>query len=101
MIMEMERVQFQNYWAALVRIFKDNERKYDVRHYDSELLAQTVLDYVRYTRIRQWTLFMQRRGEEYERMIEKLQEKGLELSSIMRFVEDEKLWEATLEMAVL
>ena len=97
----MERIQFQNYWAALVRIFKDNERKEDIRHYDSELLAQSVLDYVRYTRIRQWALFIQRRGEEFERMVEKLQEKDLELSAITRFVENEKLWEATLEMAVL
>jgi hypothetical protein len=99
--MIMERIQFQNYWAALVRIFKDDERKQDVRYYDSELLAQSALDYIRYTRIRQWTLFVQRRGEEFERMVEKLQEKGLALDAITRFVENEKLWEATLEMAVL
>jgi hypothetical protein len=97
----MERIQFQNYWAALVRIFKDNERKQDIRHYDSELLAQTVLDYVRYTRIRQWALFIQRRGEEFEKMVETLKNKGLDTDAIIRFVEDEKLWEATLEMAVL
>ena len=99
--MIMERIQFQNYWAALVRIFKDNERKQDIRHYDSELLAQTVLDYVRYTRIRQWALFIQRRGEEFEKMVETLKNKGLDTDAIIRFVEDEKLWEATLEMAVL
>ena len=99
--MIMERIQFQNYWAALVRIFKDNERKQDIRHYDSELLAQSVLDYVRYTRIRQWALFIQRRGEEFEKMVEVLQNKGLDTGAITRFVEDEKLWEATLEMAVL
>ena len=98
----MERLQLQNYWASLVRVFKDREhQEHDVRYYDGEQIAQTILDYVRYTKIRQWTLFIERRGEEYDRMLAFLEGKSLSLPSITRFVEDEELWKTTLEMATL
>lgn len=96
------RTQFKNYWAALVRIFQDEEHQdHGIRYYDSLRLAQNILDYVRYTRIRQWALFVERRGEEYEQMIESLVDDELSKESILRFVEQEDLWKATLEMAVL
>lgn len=94
-----ERLEKQAYWASLVRLYKDRERKYDTRYYDSEQIAQSVLDYVRYTRIRQWTLFFQRRGEEYEKMLDVLRNKELPEEATLRFVENDALWEITLEMA--
>lgn len=94
-----ERLEKQAYWASLVRLYKDRERKYDTRYYDSEQIAQSVLDYVRYTRIRQWTLFFQRRGEEYEKMLDVLRNKELPEEATLRFVENDALWETTLEMA--
>jgi len=97
----MDRLEHQAYWASLVRLYKDRERKYDTRHYDSEQIAQSILDYVRYTRIRQWTLFFQRRGEEYEKMIETLVEKDLPKDAILRFTENDALWEKTLELATM
>ena len=94
------RTQMKQYWASLVRIFKDEEHQtYGIRYYDSERLAQAILDYVRYTRIRQWALFMERRGEEYERMVESLVDDDLTKESVFRFAEQEDLWKATLEMA--
>ena len=88
-----------DYWGSLVRAFKDSEKDQGVEPRDSELLAHRVLDWIRYTRIRQWNLFQQRRGEEYERMIATLVETGFMREAIQRFGEEEELWKATLEMA--
>ena len=86
------------HWAQLVRDFKDREKAYDVEPRDSELLALAAVDHVQWTRIRQWNLFIQKRGEDFEKFIEALKRRFPE-EAIRRFVEDEELWKVLLEMA--
>lgn len=87
-----------NHWAEIVRDFKDEEKEHDIDAYETERMARDILDFIRYTRIRQWTLFIQQRGEEYEKMLATLEEKGHDLTSVRRFLENEELWKVTLEM---
>lgn len=85
-------------WAEIVRDFKDSEKDFGMEPRESEQLALKILDFIRYTRIRQWTLFVQKRGEEYDRMIQGLTEAGFLPMAIQRFVEDEVRWTATITM---
>lgn len=94
----MDRYLLQDYWASLVRNFKDSEKEHYVSGYRAELLANTILDYVLYTHFKQYKLFMEQRGEEFERMLFKLKQQEFEEESIQRFLENEDLWKATLEM---
>jgi flagellar biosynthesis regulator FlaF len=87
-----------DHWATLVRTFKDSENALGIEPRDSELLSLKILDFIRYTRIRQWTLFVQKRGDDYDKMIEVLRESGFQPEAIQRFVESEELWATTLEM---
>lgn len=89
-----------DHWAALVRDFKDTEKQHDVSGYDAERLARYVLDYVRNTRFRQYNLFTQKRGEEFERMYEAARAIVNE-ESLKRFLESDELWKTTLELAEL
>lgn len=88
-----------DYWAQLVRDFKDEERRYDRELYDSEQLAKSILDYARFTRFRQYKLFTQKRGEEFERMLTKLENEGHPIDAVRRFLESDELWKTTLEFA--
>jgi hypothetical protein len=95
----MQYYILQNHWGSLVRNFKDDEKKYDRTPYDSEQLALGLLDYIRYTTIRQYKLFQQHRGEDYERMMETLVRKEYDADALKRFVEDDERWATTLELA--
>lgn len=86
-----------DHWAELVRDFKDAEKQQDVSGYDAEKLARFILDYVRTTRFRQYNLFTQHRGEEFERMYAKAKAEFNE-DSLKRFLESEELWKTTLEL---
>lgn len=88
-----------DYWGTLVRDFKDSERQYDRSLVQSENLARYILNFVRNTRFRQYNLFTQKRGEEFERLIALLEIEGHPRDAIDRFIENEKLWETTLELA--
>lgn len=94
----MEYKQLMEDWAELVRDFKDSEKEHDIEPRDSELLATDILNYIRWTRIRQWTLFVQKRGEEFEKFIALLKQREYEEDAIRRFLENEDLWEVTLKM---
>jgi hypothetical protein len=94
----MEYYLLMDHWASLVRDFKDSEKEHDIDPRDSEQLALAIVDYIRYTRIRQWNLFIQKRGEEYEKLVETLIARGFNQSAAERFVEDEERWKVTLEM---
>lgn len=86
----------QEHWSSIVRKFKDEERE-DRRK--AEEIALFVLDYIRYTRLRQYNLFTQKRGEEFERMIEQAEQKGYSEEAVRRFMEDDERWQTTLEFA--
>jgi hypothetical protein len=86
-----------DHWSELVRAFKDSEKENGVEPRDSELLALAALDHIQWTRIRQWNLFVQKRGEDFEKFVEALKRR-FEEPAIRRFLEDEELWKVTLEM---
>ncbi len=95
----MQYYILQNFWGSLVRNFKDEEKKYGQDPYDSEQLVTDIVDYVRYTNIRQYKLFQQQRGEEFEQFMEQLVKKGHKLESIKRLLDNDELWNTTLEIA--
>jgi hypothetical protein len=87
----MEYYLLQEHWSSLVRKFKDQEED----KYEAEQLAHFVLDYVRYTRFRQYNLFTQKRGEEFEIMTDKSGNEEM----MRRYIEDDERWQTTLELA--
>lgn len=87
-----------DHWAQLVRDFKDSEKEYNRTPRESELLALAVVDWIQLTPIRQWNLFVQQRGEDWDRLKAFLEERGQDLEAFQRFVEDEARWQVTLEL---
>jgi hypothetical protein len=94
----MDYYLLMDHFASFVRDFKDSEKEHDIDPRDSEQLALAIVDTIRYTRIRQWNLFQQKRGEEYEAMVRRIVERGIREEALTRFVEDEDRWKVTLEM---
>lgn len=96
----MDLYLLKDHWARLANEFKDSELElYDQDGYTTETLLMDILDYARFTRIRQWTLFSQKRGEEFEAMLKRLETRGHSLDAARRVVEEEELWKTTLELA--
>jgi hypothetical protein len=87
-----------DHWAQLVRDFKDSEKQYDIEPRDSELLAMAVVDWIQVTPIRQWNLFVQKRGEDFEKLMAKLEAKGFDDQAVQRFLEGDELWKVSLEL---
>lgn len=92
----MEYYLLQEHWSSIVRKFKDEERE-DRR--GAEDVSMFVLNYVRYTRLRQYNLFTQKRGEEFEQMVEIAQQKGHSIEVLRRFLDNDERWQTTLELA--
>lgn len=100
-------------WASIVRRLKETITKepkqiqtgggerQDINAYTTELLARAILRHIEdpTIRIRQYNLFTQRRGEDYEKMLAKLEDMGFELEHIQRIIDDEDFWKTTLELA--
>lgn len=95
----MEYYILMDHWGSLVRTFKDNEREYDQDGYASEQIAMAILDYTRWTRFRQYKLFTEQRGEEFEKMMAILEKAGHNMEAVKRFLYDDDLWKTTLELA--
>jgi hypothetical protein len=96
----MERHLLQDYWAQIVRNFKDSEREeYGRGNRDTEELAKDILSYATWTRFRQYNLFQQRRGEEYETLLARLEEAGHDMEAAMRMILDDEFWTTTLQLA--
>lgn len=89
------------HWGALVNDFKDSEKEHDQDGYTSEQLAKAILDYSRFTRFRQWTLYTQQRGKEFEDLLVRLEKDGHSLEAAKRFLADEDLWKTTIELAAM
>jgi len=87
-----------DHWAQLVRNFKDSEKAYDIEPRDSELLAMAIVDWIQVTPIRQWNLFVQKRGEDFETLMVKLEAKGFDDQAVQRFLEEDELWKVSLEL---
>ena len=95
----MDTYLLLDHWGALVRDFKDSEKAYGQRAYDSEQLARAILDYSRFTRFRQWNLYTQQRGKEFEVLLDRLEKGGHSLEAAKRFLAEEPLWNTTIELA--
>ena len=91
----MEYYLLQEHWSSLVRKFKDQEED----KYEAEKLAMFLLDHIRYTRFRQYNLFTQKRGEEFEQLIEKVEKAEFSVEMLRRYIEDDERWQTTLELA--
>lgn len=87
-----------DHWAQLVRDFKDREKAYDIEPRDSELLAMAIVDWIQGTPIRQWNLFVQKRGEDFDKLRAKLEAKGFDDQAVQRFLEEDELWKVSLEL---
>ena len=85
------------HWSQLVRDFKDSEKEHEIEPRDSELLALAIVDHIQWTRIRQWNLFVQQRGEDFDKFKAKMLQ-TFEEDALQRFLENEELWKVTLEM---
>ena len=96
----MQRYLLKDHWAQLVNEFKDIERESHTRDgYASEQLSLDILDHIRTTRFRQWTLFVQKRGEEFEQMMAKLEKRSYDPEAIKRFIDTDELWQTTIDLA--
>jgi hypothetical protein len=96
----MERYLLQDYWSQIVRNFKDSEREnYKRENRQTEELAKFILDYATWTTFRQYKLFQQRRGEEFETLLAQVEEADHDLEAAKRMIYDDEFWEATLELA--
>lgn len=91
----MEYYLLLEHWCSIVRKFKDQEED----KYEAERLSHLILDYIRYTRMRQYNLFTQKRGEEFERMITMVEKAGFSVDMARRYIEDDERWKITLEVA--
>lgn len=87
-----------DHWAQLVRDFKDSEKQYEIEPRDSELLAMAIVDWIQGTPIRQWNLFVQKRGEDFDKLRAKLEAKGFDDQAVQRFLETDELWKVSLEL---
>jgi hypothetical protein len=92
----MEYYLLMNHWSELLRDFKDGEREHGHSTYTVSQLGQTVIQFIRRSRIRQWNLFVQQRGEDFERLVASLEDYDSKL--VERFLENSELWKTTLEM---
>ena len=96
----MERYLLQDYWSQIVRNFKDSERENHKReNRQTEELAKFILDYATWTTFRQYKLFQQRRGEEFETLLARIEEAEHDLEAAKRMIYDDEFWDATLELA--
>lgn len=92
----MEYYLLQEHWNSLVRKFKDEERQFGTESADAEDITNFLINYIRYSRIRQYTLFTQKRGEEFEKMIVAAGDRG---DLLRRFIENDERWATALELA--
>ena len=98
----MNNYLLKDYWGQLVNQFKDEEREQHGRDgYATETMVIDLLDFIRFTRIQQWTLFTQKRGEEFEKMLARLEAKGHSIDAARRFLEEEERWTTTLKVSEL
>jgi hypothetical protein len=94
----MNHYLLMDHWTTLVRDLKDDEKQQGRTGYEVESLARRILDYVRTGRFRQYKLFTQQRGEEFEKMYETMKSFADE-ELLKRYLASESLWQTTLELA--
>ena len=85
-------------WTSIVRKIKDEEEhEHDVPAYRTGQLAKEILTFIRSSRFRQAVLFREKRGEEYERFVEKLKI-IYDPESVKRVLDNDEFWEACFSL---
>jgi len=84
-------------WTSIVRKIKDEELENDISAYKTGQLAKEILTFIRSSRFRQIVLFREKRGEEYERFVEKLKV-IYEPDAVKRILENDEFWEACFSL---
>ena len=97
----MNSLLLVEHWASLVRDAKDAEKVHGINPRDTERLLELMTDFARYTRFRQYNLFTQQRGEEFELLLKKIETRGFSVDAAKRLLQDETLWSTLLEVAEL
>lgn len=95
----IQKYMLQDDWATTVRDAKDFYMQQDIQPYTIERIAQEILRFIRYRPIRQYNLFTQRRGEDFDTMMATLEEMGFDLALVREMTENEDFWQKTLELA--
>jgi hypothetical protein len=85
------------HWNSIVRVMKDEEREYDVSAYATTNLAKDILETIRSTRFRQGLLFKQKRGEEYEKFVERLND-SYDNDAVKRILDNDEFWEVSFSL---
>jgi hypothetical protein len=85
------------HWTSIVRKIKDEELEYDISAYKTGQLAKDILTFIRSSRLRQALLFREKRGEEYERFVEKLNV-IYDPDSVKRILDNDEFWEACFSL---
>jgi hypothetical protein len=80
------------HWSAIVRTMKDEGHPYQ-----TERLAKDILRVIRNARFRQALLFKQKRGEEYELFIEKLNT-DYDPELVKQTLDNDEFWEACFSL---
>ena len=95
----MNSLLLVEHWASLVRDAKDAEKVNGIDPRDTERLLDLMSDFARYTRFRQYNMFSQQRGEEFDLMMKKIETRGFSVDAARRLLQDETLWSTLLEVA--
>ena len=80
------------HWSAIVRTMKDEGDPYQ-----TERLAKDILRVIRNARFRQGLLFKQKRGEEYELFVEKLNT-DYDPELVKQTLDNDEFWEACFSL---
>uniref|UniRef100_A0A6C0F2B5 Uncharacterized protein n=1 Tax=viral metagenome TaxID=1070528 RepID=A0A6C0F2B5_9ZZZZ len=86
-----------DHWSSIVRQLKDDEREYDILAQDTSDLAKDILLVIRSTRFKQGVLFKQKRGEEYEKFVEKLND-TYDHGAVKRILSNDEFWEVSFSL---
>ena len=85
------------HWTSIVRKIKDEELEYEISAYKTGQLAKDILTTIRSSRFRQAVLFREKRGEEYERFVTKLNV-IYNPGSVKRILDNDEFWEACFSL---
>jgi methylase of polypeptide subunit release factors len=86
-----------DHWSSIVRQLKDDEREHDILAQATSDLAKDILLVIRSTRFKQGVLFKQKRGEEYEKFVEKLND-TYDHGAVKRILSNDEFWEVSFSL---
>ena len=95
--MIMDYLLTLEHWNTIVRNMKDAELEHGISAYTTTNMAKDIVQFIRSARIRQGILFKQRRGEEYETFIEKLNIL-YDPDAVARAVSNDEFWDTCFSL---